>query len=282
MRQDLRWYDALHQLQHEGEPLVLLTVLSTAGSTPRDAAAKMVVTATDQWDTLGGGHLEYKAIEEARRLLALGEPHTGVRSFELGANLGQCCGGATQILFEVFASQWQPLAIFGAGHVAHRLMPILRTLDLQLTWVDSRADWLPPSGDATLSIERLDQPTDAIADLPEGAWVLILTHNHQLDFDLVQTALRRPDIGYIGLIGSDTKAKRFRQRLAHRGWSEADIERVACPVGLAEVPGKQPAEVAISIAGQIVQLLHGQDRPQSKKTSGLDWKTARALAKTPE
>ncbi|GGX45990.1 xanthine dehydrogenase accessory protein XdhC [Saccharospirillum salsuginis] len=277
MRQDLRWFDALHQLQHEGEPLVLLTVLSTAGSTPRDAATKMVVTASEQWDTLGGGHLEYKAIEEARRLLALGEPHTGVRSFELGANLGQCCGGATQILFEVFASRLQSLTVFGAGHVAHRLMPILRALDLQLTWVDSRTDWLPTEGDATLTIERLDQPTDAIADLPEGAWVLILTHNHQLDFDLVQTALRRPDIDYIGLIGSDTKARRFRQRLAHRGWSEADIARVVCPVGLADVPGKQPAEVAISIAGQIVQRLHAQDRPTAKKTSGLDWKTARNL-----
>lgn len=278
MRHNQRWYDALHECQHAGEPLVLATILSTAGSTPRDAATKMVVTGDQQWDTLGGGHLEYRVIEEARRLLALGEPCTEVQTFELGANLGQCCGGATQVLFEVFMPRHQPMAVFGAGHVAQQLMPILQTLDLQLTWVDQRADWLPGESTPKLQVERLDQPTDAIADLPPTAWVLILTHNHQLDFDLVQAALRRPDIGYIGLIGSDTKAKRFRQRLAHRGWSDDNIQRVVCPVGLTTIPGKQPAEVAISIAGQIIQRLHQDDTPAPKKTSGLNWATARGLS----
>ena len=278
MRHNLSWFDALHELKHQGKPLVLLTVLSTAGSTPRDAATKMVVTAAEQWDTLGGGHLEYRAIAEARRLLAEGKARTEVQSFDLGANLGQCCGGATQILFEVLPAQHQTLAVFGAGHVAQRLIPVLQTLDLAITWVDSRADWLPKEGNGKLRIERLDQPVDAIADLPEGAWVLILTHNHQLDFELVQTALRRPDIGYIGVIGSDTKARRFRQRLTHRGWSDPDINRVISPVGLAEVPGKQPAEIAVSIAGQLIQRLHADEPAKNKKTTGLNWKTSRVLS----
>lgn len=273
-----RWFEVLHDRLRQSEPLVLVTVLSTAGSTPRDAAAKMVVSDAEQWDTIGGGHLEYQAIKRARELLSRGRAGTEVETFELGANLGQCCGGATQLLFEVMMPQSQPLAVFGAGHVARHLMPILKTLDLQLTWVDSRADWLPDSEEAGVRTECLDYPVDAIRDLPQNAWVLILTHNHQLDFDLVQAALRRPDIDYIGLIGSDTKAKRFRQRLAHRDWSETDIERLTSPVGLVEIPGKRPAEVALSIAGQLVQRLHQREQKPTKKKTGLDWKAGRQLA----
>lgn len=283
MRKHLPWHEALNQGQNNGTPLVLLTVLSTAGSTPRDATTKMVVSEAEQWDTLGGGHLEYQAIAQARQLLAQGRSVTDIRSFELGANLGQCCGGAVQVLFEVLIPQRQRLAIFGAGHVAQQLVPMLTPLSLQLHWIDSRNDWLAKDSTGGVIKECTDHPVDVIADLPEGSWVLILTHNHQLDFELVQQALKRPDLDYIGLIGSDTKARRFRQRLAHRGWSPAEIERVLCPVGLAEIPGKQPAEIAIAIAGQLVQRLHQrreqtEPAPTRRKITGLDWKTAQQLS----
>lgn len=284
MRKHLPWHEALHQGQNNGTPLVLLTILSTAGSTPRDATAKMVVSDAEQWDSLGGGHLEYQAIAHARSLLGQGRCMTDIRQFDLGANLGQCCGGAVQVLFEVLMPQRQTLAIFGAGHVAQHLVPMLKPLALRLHWIDSRRDWLPQSATIGLQTELTDCPVDVIADLPEGAWVLILTHNHQLDFDLTQAALKRPDLGYIGLIGSDTKARRFRQRLEHRGWQPEAIERVLCPVGLAEVPGKRPAEVAIAIAAQLLQRLH-PDQTKSglastKKTTGLNWRHLRQLSLT--
>ncbi|WP_051207080.1 xanthine dehydrogenase accessory protein XdhC [Saccharospirillum impatiens] len=279
MRHHHRWYDALHKGQHKREPQVLVTVLSTAGSTPRDAAAKMVVTAAEHFDTIGGGHLEYKAIARARELLQAGKNTTDVESISLGASLGQCCGGATQLLFEVLIPEGQPLLVFGAGHVAQHLMPILAPLDLTLTWVDPRPDWLAENTDTRICRQALEHPVDAIADAPANAWVLIITHNHQLDFELVQASLKRPDIRYIGLIGSDTKATRFQQRLAHRGWSEHDINRVICPVGLSEVPGKQPAEVAVSIAAQLLNRLHAQRPAETrKKTSGLNWKTGLTLS----
>lgn len=277
MKNHWLWHEALHEQLRVGHPLVLVTVLSTAGSTPRDAATKMVISEAEQWDTIGGGHLEYQAVRRARELLALGTAQTEVETFELGANLGQCCGGATRLLFEVMVPMAQSLAIYGAGHVAQHLIPILKTLDLRLTWIDSRAEWLPQTEEDQVRIECTPYPVDTVADLPEGAWVLILTHNHQLDFELVQAALRRPDLAYIGVIGSDTKARRFRQRLEHRGWSQRDIARVTCPIGLTEIPGKRPAEVALSIAGQMVQRLHlGKARPD-KKVSGLAWKTGREL-----
>lgn len=279
MKHHHRWYDALHEGQHNREPLVLVTVLGTAGSTPRDAAAKMVVTAAEHFDTIGGGHLEFKAIERARELLRAGSNVTEVESISLGASRGQCCGGAAQLLFEVLAPAGQPLLVFGAGHVAQHLMPILAPLDLALHWVDPRPEWLAQNTDARIQREALEHPVDAIHDAPANAWVLIITHNHQLDFDLVQAALKRPDLGYIGLIGSGTKARRFQQRLAHRGWRDNNIQRVICPVGLSAVPGKQPAEVAISIAAQLLNRLHAE-RPADtgKKTTGLNWKTGQALS----
>lgn len=278
MRHHHRWYDALHEAQHNREPLVLVTVLSTAGSTPRDAAAKMVVTAAEHFDTIGGGHLEFKAIERARELLKTGKSATEVESISLGASLGQCCGGAAQLLFEVLVPVGQSLLVFGAGHVAQHLMPILTPLDFNLHWIDPRPDWLAQNTDARIQREVLDHPVDAINEAPRNAWVLIITHNHQLDFDLVQAALKRPDFGYIGLIGSDTKARRFQQRLAHRGWNDSDINRVICPVGLSAVPGKQPAEVAVSIAAQLLNRLHAMRPAETgKKTTGLDWKTGQTL-----
>jgi xanthine dehydrogenase accessory factor len=278
MRHHHRWYDALHEGQHKREPLVLVTVLGTAGSTPRDAAAKMVVTAAEHFDTIGGGHLEFKAIERARALLQGGTNLTEVESISLGANLGQCCGGAAQLLFEVLIPVGQPLLVFGAGHVAQHLMPILAPLDLNLHWVDPRPDWLTRNTDPRIQRHPLEHPADAIADAPADTWVLIITHNHQLDFDLVMAALKRPDIGYVGLIGSNTKAQRFQQRLAHRGWSDDDMDRVICPVGLSNVPGKQPAEVAVSIAAQLLQRLHdAHPAAAGKKATGLNWKTGQAL-----
>ncbi|MFG1496749.1 xanthine dehydrogenase accessory protein XdhC [Saccharospirillum sp. HFRX-1] len=276
MKRHWRWFEAVNELQQNGEPLVLITVLSTAGSTPRDAATKMVVSAADQWDTIGGGNLEYQAIERARELLAAGEARTEVERVELGASRGQCCGGAAQLLFEVLVNARQPLAVFGAGHVAQRLLPILAPLDVQLSWIDPRADWLA-AAPAGVRVECLSNPVDAVADLPENGWMLVLTHNHQLDFELVQAALKRPDIGYIGVIGSATKAKRFRQRLAHRGWSDADIARLICPVGLADIPGKRPAEVAVSIAGQLIQRLHQPMAQSAKKVTGLNWQHSQSL-----
>ncbi|WP_108126270.1 xanthine dehydrogenase accessory protein XdhC [Saccharospirillum mangrovi] len=280
MKRHWRWFEALNELQQNGEPLVLITVLATAGSTPRDAATKMVVTAGEQWDTIGGGNLEFQAIARARELLAGGSARTEVEQIELGASRGQCCGGAAQLLFEVLVSSRQPLAIFGAGHVAQRLLPILAPLDLQLSWIDSRPDWLADAP-AGVTTDCLANPVDAIADLPEHSWVLILTHNHQLDFELVQAALKRPDIGYLGVIGSATKAKRFRQRLAHRGWSQADIERMLCPVGVLDIPGKRPAEVAVSIAAQLIQRLHANTAQPAKKATGLNWPQSRSLNQEP-
>lgn len=94
------WIDALVDLQNQGEPCVLVTIIEELGSTPRNAGSKMLISATQTFDTIGGGHLEYKAMQIGREMLTSGKLNTHLERFSLGASLGQCCGGVTVLLFE--------------------------------------------------------------------------------------------------------------------------------------------------------------------------------------
>jgi xanthine dehydrogenase accessory factor len=270
-----RWFDALHQCQSQGQSYVLITLLAAAGSTPRDAGTKMIVCSDDCYDTIGGGHLEYQVIAQARSLLAKAKQTQHIEHYPLASKLGQCCGGATNVLFEVMLEHSQHLAIYGAGHVAKALVPILAQLPLQISWVDERSELFEQDGQGLLAANNVharvtDAPVDTISTLPANSWVLIMTHNHQLDFDLVCAALKRDDIDYLGMIGSDTKARRFQTRLAHREFSAQQIARLISPVGLPEVGGKKPIEVAVSIAGQLISRLQVEDH-SSKQQQKAAW-----------
>lgn len=250
------WVEALSQCEQRGESYVLLTVISIAGSTPREAGAKMVITGDSTYDTIGGGHLEHAAIIQARALLANQQQCQHIESFPLSARLGQCCGGAAKLLFEVRVNHTQHITVFGAGHVAQALVPVLAQLPLQISWIDSRASMFteayPPNVKAIVD----EDPAGLIRTLPATSWLLILTHNHQLDYAIVETALRHHQFGFVGMIGSDTKARRFTTRLANRGISKARQRALVSPVGDTRIPGKRPIEVAISISAQIISRLH--------------------------
>lgn len=253
------WYEAVsycHQFSHS---YVLITVLSAAGSTPRELGAKMVVTGDSQFDTIGGGHLEFDAIKHARAFLAQGKDRQHTESYPLASKLGQCCGGAVKVLFEVKTSHCQTLAIFGAGHVAQALVPILAQLPLRIVWIDSREAAFShinvPHGVQTIVD---DMPEGELRSLPENSWLLVLTHDHQLDYNIVETALKSARFPFVGMIGSDTKAKRFRTKLANRNIGEQARDKLVSPVGNLNIPGKRPIEVAVSISAQIISLLHEQ------------------------
>ncbi len=253
-----RWYEAVYQCQQQGQGYVIITVLSAAGSTPREAGAKMVVTVDGQFDTIGGGHLEYVSIEKARQLLINGKQSQSVESFPLAAKLGQCCGGAVKVLFETHVHHGQTLAVFGGGHVAQSLVPILTQLPLQIRWVDNR----PPTFDTSVLPSNVtclfnDDAVSEMEHLPTNAWTIILTHNHQLDYELVEQGLKHNQLGFLGMIGSDTKAERFRLRLQNRGFKQSQIETLVSPIGALSVQGKRPVEVAVSISAQIINLLNG-------------------------
>ena len=212
----------------------------------------MVVSARQIFDTIGGGHLEYKAMQIAREMLASGKQDTHLERFSLGASLGQCCGGATVLLFEPMGQVQAQIAVFGAGHVGRALVPLLASLPCRVRWIDSREEEFPaqiPHGVRKIVAE---EPVDEIDDLPAGSYCIVMTHNHQLDLELTAAILKRNDFTWFGLIGSKTKRAKFEHRLRDRGFDASVVQRMRCPMGIGEVKGKLPVEIAISIAGEII------------------------------
>ena len=252
-----------------GEDAVLVCVAASQGSVPREAGAWMLVFARDFIGTVGGGHLELQAIEEARRRLAgaAGEP---VLRYPLGPSLGQCCGGVMQLSFERvgaadaqslakrLAPQRIPVALFGGGHVGRALVAALGPLPFAVRWIDSRDEIFPDSVPANVECEHSDPVQAAVADLAAGSHVLVMSFSHAEDLDIVAACLQRQrvrrDLPFIGLIGSKTKWATFRHRLEERAFSKQELSQVTCPIGLAGIKGKQPEVIAISVAAQLLQL----------------------------
>ncbi|MDH4559992.1 xanthine dehydrogenase accessory protein XdhC [Pseudomonas sp. BN411] len=261
----MSWISALADLQHRGEPCVLVTIIEERGSTPRNSGSKMVVTAERIFETIGGGHLEFKAMEIAREMLESRSQDTRLERFSLGASLGQCCGGATVLLFEPMGQPQAHIAVFGAGHVGRALVPLLASLPCKVRWIDSRENEFPeqiPSGvDKVVNEEVIDE----IADMPKGSYFIVMTHNHQLDLELTAEILKRNDFAYFGLIGSKTKRLKFEHRLRERGFASETVQRMRCPMGIQEVKGKLPVEIAISIAGEVVATYNANFGQEVKK-----------------
>ncbi|WPP01398.1 xanthine dehydrogenase accessory protein XdhC [Pseudomonas sp. HR96] len=246
------WISALAELQTRGEACVLVTIIEEKGSTPRNAGSKMVVSASGLYDTIGGGHLEFKAMHIAREMLASGRQDTHLERFSLGASLGQCCGGATVLLFEPMGQPQAQIAVFGAGHVGRALVPLLASLPVRVRWIDSREQEFPALIPAGVSRIVSEEPVDEVDNLPAGSYCIVMTHNHQLDLELTAAILKRNDFTWFGLIGSKTKRAKFEHRLRDRGFEPAVVQRMRCPMGIGEVKGKLPIEIAVSIAGEII------------------------------
>lgn len=228
-----------------------IRIVETRGSAPREAGTRMWVGAARTRGTIGGGNLEYTALKIAREMLLSGET-SRQRKFVLGDTLGQCCGGNVTLAFsrveQMEGSETQfDVLLFGAGHVGKEVARILERLPCRLTWVDSRPDQFPAQTTARVVID--EEPLFAVDDAPPGAFYLVMTHSHALDYDIVERALRRTDARFVGMIGSDTKAAKLRSRLTARG---IDASRLVSPIGLFKA-GKHPAEVAVSAVAQLLQ-----------------------------
>lgn len=145
----------------------------------------------------------------------------------------------------------RPVFLYGAGHVGRALAPHLLALDCDLHWVDVADDRFPahlPSGARRV---LASDPTVIAAHAPAESIHLVMTHDHALDEAICHRIFTGGGFARLGLIGSRTKAARFKSRLARAGVPADQLDRLACPVGLPGITGKQPARVALSIAGAV-------------------------------
>ena len=253
-----------------GEPAILVTVVDAVGSTPRERGAAMLVTTGASLGTIGGGALEYHAIDTARVMLARGE---ALRELDvpLGPILGQCCGGRVRLLLEraearhvtgLVAQEGEAeraaatVLIFGCGHTGRALAGALAPLPLRASVVDDRLDDASGLPDGTRLL-RLDDPADAVASAPPGAAFVIMTHSHALDYRLADVALRRGDAAYVGMIGSATKRARFESGFRQMGGDPASLSRFTCPIGGGGVPDKRPEVIAALTAAELIRAFSG-------------------------
>lgn len=315
-----------------GEALAMVTVVAAEGSTPRETGARMLVGEQGQSGTIGGGALEFRATDQARRMLA-SERSWALQDYPLGPFLQQCCGGHVRLLLErldggsadwlgeaarletageryqleasvrgdhlhrsiihaergglakvdqwpgslirLIGSDGQPLPgrrpklgdgdalienvdarrarllMFGAGHVGQAIARVFAPLPFSLDWYDSRDDAAAP-GVAVHDETRLVQ---IAGDIVGDDFVLILTHNHDLDYQLTRAALTAGTFRYCGLIGSDTKRARFLRRLREDGVPEDAIARLTSPIGLPGLKSKAPEVIAVAVAAQLLQMI---------------------------
>jgi len=294
---------------------VRITVASTLGSTPREAGASMLVDATGSHGTIGGGHLEWMAIRQAREMMLDGQAVARCQRFSLGASLGQCCGGVVELWFEPAegparpAARWRlspagtadasyfaqdcdlpewvqslqagqpappraqlvthqgqqhllesllddrtPLYLYGAGHIANAMQPMLASLPFSTVWIDNRDGCLPVQAAGNVTPLPSDDPVAEALLAPAGAFHLVMTHDHSLDYSIVHALLAGSKAGFVGMIGSQSKRARFMHRLEARGVSAQQRASLCCPIGVAQINDKSPMAIAVSCCAQLLQL----------------------------
>ncbi len=241
------WIDTLAELTQRHVAFALVTVTNVQGSAPREPGAKLIITqAGELFGTVGGGRLEALVMEDAQKAI---ESNTScTQKYPLGATAGQCCGGVVEVFIDVQGSG-PKLHVFGAGHVGQAVARVLEGTRFAVHVLDERKDWL---GKLPPSAVKHDEPWDRYAAQLSGGYALVMTHRHDLDEDIVFALAQKP-LAYLGLIGSETKWKRFSHRLSLRGLSDAAIAKIRCPIGIGNT-GKAPREVAISVAAELLAL----------------------------
>jgi xanthine dehydrogenase accessory factor len=248
------WLPVLSNLCEQDVPCVLITVMEARGSTPREAGTKMVVTNDDQFGTIGGGNLEHEAIKQARELLDELAEAPEVRNYPLGPALAQCCGGSVDILLEPFIRTSRTLLLFGAGHVGKEVIKVMEGLPVDIKWVDERENEFPDDIPCNTTKIVTAAPVDELCDIDENSFVLVMTHSHDLDLELVKAAMDNGSFHYLGLIGSKTKKAKFEKRLKSYGIGDGLISRLTCPIGVGGITGKHPREIAVSVAAELLTL----------------------------
>ena len=250
-------FSELMQARDKGLPVVMVTVIDVQGSAPQKSGARMLVYAGNRTSgTIGGGAIEQMAIREATSLLQ----HTGpeLREYNLDQDAGMLCGGRMRLFFEPINPPL-PLYIFGGGHIGSALCRVLEGAGFAITIVDNRPEYAAPDRfPATVSTLSMpyDQALKSIS-FNDRTSAIIVTHGHAHDREIADTIIRQSFL-YLGMIGSKSKVAQTRKALLENGVTKEQLSRLHSPIGLA-IGGNSPAEIAISIAAELVAVKNHAD-----------------------
>ncbi|HPW44996.1 MAG TPA: xanthine dehydrogenase accessory protein XdhC [bacterium] len=240
------------ELKKAGIAFCIATVVRVEGSAPRHAGSKMIVAADGNiFGTVGGGGVEHQAIEDAKYLLKTKTAECV--SYDLTGDGIQPCGGRVEIFFESVAPL-SHVVVFGAGHIAEKLCPMLVEMDFDLTLVDERSERLSLSTFSSIEKKSSLLPLDFLSSFrfDDEVFMICLTHKHIHDEAIVEYCLDKP-FKYFGLISSRKKWALFCQRYREKGFSDDQMRRISTPIGL-DIGAETPFEIAVAIAAEIIQF----------------------------
>lgn len=312
-----------------GRSCYLCSLVANEGSTPRGSGAHMVVGCEGLLGgTIGGGAMEYAAVNKARELLRQGRAASFVEHYDLTPSAGLACGGSCTVLFTLIDAEsrgaleqgllaenngstyWLQLSwadaslqskameiiftaneavknlpsgkrqgnvrlaadtfyieqfnydgavyVFGAGHVARELVPLLSQLDFRCLVLDDRAEFaqkeLFPTAYKVLQVDYT-KLADSIS-VGSRDYAVVMTRGHQYDAE-AERYLLHTDAKYIGIMGSRHKAALAKAALLAEGYSQQQLARITTPIGI-DINSETPAEIAVSIAAQLIKVRNKQ------------------------
>lgn len=254
---DLPFLREMEQLHVARTPFCMATIVDGRGSIPQIIGAKALFTLQGRHTgTVGGGSIEAKIEQTAQELLTRRPVATThfVR-WSLQRDIGMTCGGEVAVYFEVMDSDldWS-IHLFGAGHIAQQLCRHLVDLDCRITCIDTRQEWLDrlPAHDH-LQAHRVENFADGVADVPPMAYVIVMTQGHQTDLPVLEALAReKRELAYLGVIGSDNKARLVRRELSAAGVPDTFIDSMTCPIG-DKVGNNTPVEISFGIVSQLLR-----------------------------
>lgn len=258
-----KYVNALTELAQKQDKLWTVTVVHTAGSSPRKIGSKMIVGPSGEllWGTIGGGVIERKAGAETTKLSGpklqsynIGTHDSEDQAAEVGERTGMICGGSMTLYYEPHGDWLRPRVwLFGAGHCGKAVYDLLVRQDWSVVVLDNRKDVLtevffPEAERRVGSYDELVRN----ADFRPSDYVLIMTAGHKWDYDILSECLNH-ELTYVGMMGSARKVATKFQQLREEGVSEEVIQKINSPIGL-NIGGESPEEIAVDIVAKLIQV----------------------------
>lgn len=243
-------YQRITEILESNHKTALCIIVSTKGSTPLKAGAKMIVYEDGSiCGTIGGGPLEKLTIENALEVIR--DKKSKLIKHDLNAQLRMCCGGVVEIFIEPIM-QKKKLFVFGAGHVGKAIVRHASDLDFDITVIDPRKeifnDW---------SITGYNKVVGSFAKVLPGlpydqnTFIIITTFDHATDREVLAFCMKKPHC-YIGMIGSKNKVARTHEMfISEKIATKKELEKVDMPVGL-DIHAESADEIAISIVAKLI------------------------------
>ena len=251
------WIETVSNLLQDNKDFVVATIVDS-NSEIEFSSKKFVYLNGNSTPAIDDKEISSLIDKSAKDLLLLSDSPTIVQFKDQS-------GSVTQICFEkVLTSQVQPVVVFGAGHISRALMPILINLPIKIYWVDDRAEQFDKYQGDTSQIDIIcDDFVQSIPDLPASSYCLVITYSHQIDFEICEKMITQNNFSYLGMIGSEIKGKKFRDRFHQKNYSEEVINKFICPIGDKQKFLKSPAAIAVTIAMDLINFIEHKRQPES-------------------